>query len=515
MRSRSIVCSIILIAAAAPSPASAGTPAFDALLANVTARQVGTVEDAIATLPVELRSNYTLAFGSRSLQGSSYLNPRAILFNRDATFIVTFNGEPSQRGYYALETMEFDPSANRFVYRELAFTADGDPAGVRASAPNPARCIACHGSPARPIWDVSPTWPGMYGERYRHGLSPPEATGMRAFLAQQPRHPRYRQLIDAARFADRDTYVPSSHAAYSGAVVEPPNERLSALLATLNTRAVLADLAAAAGFDSHLPLLVAAARGDCGAPEDFYPESLQPRMRQELVAFRALAAPVEANQSFVKAKRLAGPGASSPGGGAPGDPLALRFVAERSLRLPTGRWTTAFEKGTYDMTAPDAALTLADGLSEIAAARDPALRALATLRSYRTDDPYCESLRARSRAALGTWYAAHPLEPAPWEAPRAATAVERPTLVDRCISCHTTDAAPALPFDDPARLASTLVRGAYPRGRLLDEILYRLTPDAGTARMPRGIAVTSAEQHELERYFLGLAAPGGRRGDGP
>jgi hypothetical protein len=39
---------------------------------------------------------------------------------------------------------------------------------------------------------------------------------------------------------------------------------------------------------------------------------------------------------------------------------------------------------------------------------------------------------------------------------------------------------------------------------LLDEILYRLTPEAGADQMPRGLNINSDERHELEEYFLSL-----------
>ena len=63
-----------------------------------------------------------------------------------------------------------------------------------------------------------------------------------------------------------------------------------------------------------------------------------------------------------------------------------------------------------------------------------------------------------------------------------------------------------MPFDDAPLLRQALQKGGYPRGRLLDEILYRLTPAAGQERMPRGIMTSAAEQAALEDYFLGIAA---------
>jgi hypothetical protein len=80
-----------------------------------------------------------------------------------------------------------------------------------------------------------------------------------------------------------------------------------------------------------------------------------------------------------------------------------------------------------------------------------------------------------------------------------------PPLLERCIACHSSDVAPPLPFGDPGTLAPLLLGGRYPRGRLLDEILFRLTPQAAADRMPRGIYISSIEQHQFEDYFLTLA----------
>jgi hypothetical protein len=54
-------------------------------------------------------------------------------------------------------------------------------------------------------------------------------------------------------------------------------------------------------------------------------------------------------------------------------------------------------------------------------------------------------------------------------------------------------------------LARALIRLDYPHGRLLDEILYRLTPEAGAQGMPLGLSISDDERRGLEEYFLLLA----------
>ncbi len=486
--------------------ASGGTPHFEALRAAMESRQIGTVEALVAVLPEELRASYTLVFRSRSLQSASFVSPRAILYGNDAAFIVTFNGDLAARGYRSVETMEFDAQANRFVLREVTFAADGAAAGRTISEPNPARCVACHGAPARPIWDTPPSWPGIYGERYGAGLSRAEKAGIDAFLAQQPAHPRYRYLGAAARFAERATYVTSGRALYNGATVEPPNAELTTRLSVLNARSILSELVVQPGFAAHRFALLAAASAGCGSPAGYYPDAEQPQIRNDYQEFRELTSAASARDASAKAVRRTGHTTPSRSAGAALDLDALRFVTERSLGLPTDHWSLALERGAGGRSAPAGATTLEQGFFEMVAGADATLRRLATYRTYTATDGYCSYLRRQSQRALGAWYVSHPLAAA--TTPRAPTAAPPPArvaLLGRCAGCHSSDVAPPIPFAASAELAGRLGSGNYPHGRLLDEILYRLAPEAGADRMPRGTALTESEQHELEDYFLSLA----------
>ncbi len=484
----------------------ADTGGFDSLRRLIASQGITSVEGLIAALPEDLRSHYSLVFASRSLQAASFANPRAVLFGSNAELIVSFNGNPQQRGYATVETMEFDPHTNRFNYREIAFPGSGIGAAVSISEPNPARCIACHDRPTRPIWDVAPVWPGVYGERYRAGLSAAETAGMREFLRKQPTHPRYRYLLGAAALADRETYVPSSRAMYAGQAVEPPNARLSALLATLNVRFILSQIAAAPAFDSHRFVLLATAGGTCGALSEFYPHGSEAVLGAGYEGFAQAAAGADHVQAQTKSgRRASGTRADRTTHGA-NDLTMLRFVVENDLRVPTGHWTLAFERGTYDLSAPDGTLTLEQALFEWVARTDLELRGLAAYRTFSPGDAYCEHLRRESRRALAAWDVSAAQSST---APGAAAPLgvhARPALIDRCMSCHTGDIAPALPFADAAALAARLSVPGYPRGRLLDEILYRIGANAGVDGMPRGINISPAERRELEEYFLALAA---------
>src|SRR3984893_13294118 len=123
-------------------PAPAAEFSFDSLSQVIAAQRVGSVEELLGVLPGALRTHSSFVFSSRSLQDASFEHPRAVLFGSNAQLILTFNGDPSQHGFEAVETMQFDAHADRFIFREITFSLDQTQPAARISEPNPARCVA-------------------------------------------------------------------------------------------------------------------------------------------------------------------------------------------------------------------------------------------------------------------------------------------------------------------------------------------------------------------------------------
>lgn len=515
------VCLCLAIAVSASTRAADFR--FDSMREVIETRGIKSVDELVQALPPDLRAHYTLVFASRSLQGASPAYPRAILFDSDAEFIVTFNGDPAERGNSVVETMEFDPRHNNFLFREIQFPADRSGA-VSISEANSARCVACHGQPARPVWDAAPFWPGAYGERYGAGLSAAESKGMHEFLALQPGHARYRNLLGAAALAERTTYVASAREVYNGVKTTSPNAQLSALLTRLNIRSIISEMTSRPAFATHRYVLLAAAEGNCGALPEYYPESMREEIAEQLRAYRRTSAATGRLQAEAVTTRLAGANGRYQRSAAGLD--ELRFVVERSLGLATQQWTLALERNTYDASAPEGAPTLAQVLFEWVAVTDEELRGLHAYRSFTSGDRYCEHLRRQSVRALEAWYPAQPWVQASTRAVQVTATVNgdpdasssqdpsswKPEFLDRCTACHTGEVAPFIPFADADALANRLATGNYPHGRLLDEILYRLAPEAGSKSMPRGITISAEQRRRLEEYFLGLGPRGAMPG---
>jgi hypothetical protein len=481
---------------------------FDSLRQLIRAGNIGTIEQLLAALPATERSHYTLVFESRSLQGASLKSPRAILFGPDARLILTFNGDPAQRGYRTLETMEFDATSQEFRLRELEFAAGGGAPVV--SAVNPERCARCHGTPARPVWDTFPLWPGAYGERYRSHLSARERSGLASFLAAQPTHPRYRQLLYTERYADAQTFRPSAVSLYSGSVQEPPNAELTLALTRLQSQAITRQLEQQPAFAAYRYALLGMADEACGALAEFYPEALWRAQREGFARFATDTVAANARQAQLKALRA---GAAARAQVSNAALLQLRFVAESALGVQTRDWTLALEKGTYDFSLPPLApQPLREALLRELESDDPSLRELSDTSTSADGDRYCSYLRRRSRAALTPAATGAPLltdasraaaAPAASADPAAAAA---PPSLQLCIACHESGVAPPLPFSDAAQLARQLHTRGTPHGALLDEIRFRLSAAAGAQRMPLGLNLSDADRASLERYFAALAS---------
>jgi mono/diheme cytochrome c family protein len=485
---------------------------FSDLEQTIADRSPRSIEELLPSLPADLRSRYVLMFRSRSLHGASFSRPRAILFSRDARFVVSFNGEPGLAGFRALETMQFDETAQAFEFREIEFPDPADRQGPpRISEPNPARCIRCHGEPARPIWDTHPVWPGAYGESFAAGLTSPERDGLRDFLRDQPTHPRYRHLLRIDRFANLETFRPTARERYEGEERLPPNGELGEALGRLNFRAIVHQLESSPQYDAYRYVLLAALGSDCGNLDAFFPANRRSGMQPALEEFSAESGQANAEQARVKVLRSVRAGDAEAGRyAAAGDIESLdrfRFVVEYSMGVSTTQWTTALEKGSYDFTWSPSALTeMTSYLRRRIAQADPEVAVLADLRAFNQRDAYCAHLRLRSRASLASLPRANgTAEPlAPDKARPTGTDVAK-AMLGRCAGCHAGGVGPALPFDREAELTERLRSGPFPHGTLLDEIRWRLAAEAGAGRMPLGVNISEADRAALLGYLEELA----------
>ena len=227
------------------TPPQIPRPTFSELQKFVMERGTRSVEE---TLPwfAKKYSDYfrfhTLMYNSLSIHETSFEKPRAIVFGPDAKFILTFNGDASQRGGNTFETAEYSEATHSFNFREIEFRPTSsahdsqlkpneiefENRDLRISKANPQKCLQCHGPSANPIWASYFVWPGAYGSNddslamsfVRSAWGPNnsllsvstrpqsqgrlmeiasghrdyEVDGMIAYLRAKPTHPRYKWL---------------------------------------------------------------------------------------------------------------------------------------------------------------------------------------------------------------------------------------------------------------------------------------------------------------------------------
>ena len=337
-----------------------------------------------------------------------------------------------------------------------------------------------------------------------------EKSGLQEFLLEQPKHPRYRYLLEVDRFANPETFRPSARTRYESSERLPPNAELGAALGRLNFEAIVHQLESNPEFDSTKYLLLAALGSDCGRLDAFFPDAERAGVDGAFDRFVAASARASTAQAQLKQLRALGVGQSGVGAYGKADGMEsldrFRFVVESRFGLSTGQWTTALEKGSYDFAwSASAAAEMAAYLRRRVAQTDPEVKARAELRTFSEGDPYCAYLSRRSRAALTADRPALAIATGATDVSVPASGIARTqALLHQCIGCHLGGVGPHLPFDRPLELAALLRSGRFAHGTLMDEIRWRLGPQAGAERMPLGTNISGEERDALLAYFAGM-----------
>lgn len=413
---------------AAPSPLATRAACFERLPADanyellknrIETCGLRTVESVIAILPESHLKNYTLMHTSASAQGSSYQNPRAILYGEDARLIVAFNGESSQAAYQDLELIQFRDDSKQFEFRRIRFP-EGSSRGeafVAFSEPNPKQCLHCHRAEPRPVWEPYLVWPGAYGGEddslfrgFINHLPAEESRLYHDFMASRAQHPRYRDLRESPVL---------------------PNALLGIALNRLNMESLARSLARHPKSASYRYALLGAAT--CSNVEgfeipDFVPAALPVRASYAATLEDTRAKQLRAFNERIGVLKIISP--SSPetprviefaGRAAGGDlaglddadaTAAVRWIAEDLMGASIKQFSLEFGSRYY---------TFADGLEGITTLRKPLVAELlkdepgfqALFEPHVSDDPegentqyqipvedLCDQLKEKSLAAL-------------------------------------------------------------------------------------------------------------------
>ena len=419
---------------------------IDAVEDLIHTHNIQSVEEFLPLLPETYLSHYALVFNSRSLQSSTFANPRVLMYGNNAKLVMSFNGSPDQKGYDALELFEFNELTKTFQLEEIQFPAQDDKStGVHFSQKNPERCIRCHSTNPHPLWDAPPLWPGSYGEAYHEKLSGNESSGLYAFLHAQPTHPRYRYLKNTALYQDDATFYPNHHNIYNGVEIEAPNAQLSRLFTTLNNEKIMQQVMSNPRFDQYRYALLASLSSNCNALPNYFPAEWRVLIEADYAAFSTQDDVNLERQQYRKMQRSVG--AKSTAGSVSKDNSLrdFRYIAERGLAINTAEWSMALERNAPDFTALEPIkLLLEKKLIAHINAEDRNIMKEYYYRNYPENNRYCAYLEKKSKGRLADLALQQVFASTEHAATQFTQNLGAGQILFICASCHTTGIAPRI-----------------------------------------------------------------------
>ncbi len=138
-------------------------PNFEIVVELINKCRIKSIEMLLSLMPKRYMANYIKSYFSHAVQNASGAYPLITVTGPDATFMMNFNGHPSQRGYKNLEIIQFRraPGNKHFELRDIIFP-ESEKGEVIISEKNPTACIGCHGVNPKPLWDSWTFWPGKF-----------------------------------------------------------------------------------------------------------------------------------------------------------------------------------------------------------------------------------------------------------------------------------------------------------------------------------------------------------------
>lgn len=123
--------------------------------------ELTSVDKFLAAVPEKIRQSMIFVGDSRSLQESSREAPRILIKSPNSDVIMSFNIDPSHRGYESVEMVLWNGDTARIEMVEVRFPEDTTDPTLRASGKpmvthNPRKCQVCHFSGTDMRWQFDP-----------------------------------------------------------------------------------------------------------------------------------------------------------------------------------------------------------------------------------------------------------------------------------------------------------------------------------------------------------------------
>lgn len=480
-------------------PSESTRVSIDDVRSLINAKNITSIDDLVESLPLELRKNPILMQDSKSLQAGTEKFPRVILFNNDASTMVTFN-DHSQLGGDALELIQ--NRGGKYEFYEIRQKANG----LEVSQKNPPVCAHCHSDSYKPIWNQYPSWPGAF-DKSMNDINVDANTG--AIYTKHVANSPGQAFIDRWKSSRVRRYQ-----AIEGTPSQEMNLRFTELLEAENDRIIVNRLMQWNHYSQYKYAIMSAL---------ICPES-------QAVLSQALPTDLK---KLHDARGSDHPGFVAIGGDNPErekrlaylfDPYGFKMedldvIAPVNPSFWGGRFTTMLattlneldpdlrEKRCEDFIAKSKSAFSNVDLSQlqkdmvkpsgISSTEDAStLGAVKTAQAIATSLPYGNYGYASANC--------------PNNSEQSMPSPKIPNALKYCISCHERQEnpiAPYIPFSDSTALSKQFVKlldsYRYPHGTLQSEILYRLQT-SGDAKMPKGINISDDERSDLIEYFKNL-----------
>lgn len=467
----------------------------------------------------EYFSNYVLGYRSRSLQQSSFLHPRAILFNKNADLIISFNGHEKHKGFNNLELVHFNHDTKTFEFHEMSF----ERGKAKLSEANPKKCLACHQSVVRadvnprPNWEPYNTWPGFYGSlddkntlflnSAKRELDPvadalmlyeveAEITKIHEFRSTiQPTHPRY-SLLSAST---KDQYN------------EPDatlNGDLTNRLAVLNFKRIAKLIRTLPPEIYNYTKWAVWAHVQCGMT--FYVEedvfnwlySQVPNKDLSRRQARTPIAPSHTPSVFMDGDQQYVFEPYTPPAYKNTDTSDVINVLFEPAGISTEDWSMDFKTDGGRFAA----------FERFGVTNDPRPPWREAIKRELSEDPELKDLDCQQAQvkSLERYSNLETVKAAYTRFREAQPKAPSQSLLQRCMNCHTAErtgrsTTPYIPFGEPDKLKTALQKAGYRHGTLLEEIRFRVGPHATEEeQMPKGATPTAGQINELLRYLESL-----------
>lgn len=474
------------------------------------------VEQALLTLKEknpEFFTRYILMYRSRSLQQSSYLAPRALLVGPAAKLVISFNGDPSHRGYQNLEVMEYFDEGQRFEFREISFKKGKGPIFSKA---NPQRCLVCHQNSKRtvadprPNWEPYSLWPGAYGsngnmkfngERFKHDDR-----------LRKEDHQFYQDHInEEANYKKFAETVKNQHQRYQ--LLEEFRSELTVnfteTLLSHNYRRVVRLAKNTPYYEKYkFAFLAAASCRHIPWPEDFERWHTANNPRPERIRKDAPPSIDSCELGF------------SDGMGRISQQEIKKICREMKERKPKYRARQISESisDIFESTGVDTSDWSTDFRTEggrfafkerFGLPSNPVDRMRTAMREVEPElsKLSCKEMESKSLQVLTDF--AHSGGFFKMQEGLLARSAEKPaSILKTCMKCHSDPDeswVPQIPYGDPEKLKEFIAKVKFPRGNLIDEVTYRTGAHSrSNEQMPPSQVVTGAQRKELIEYLKGF-----------